>query len=268
MANFELLTSLWLDQELGTADSTVLFTSTRRSQGVNDGLAEFADQTECFKRVSTVVCSCNVTAYDLLSSAVFNSTAFVRVAARGVEYHFTDSNGLLTQLAGDDFPRRDIEVLNREDPGWRQSTTPGTPTCYYIDDTDGTYRIGLDIPPDIGSSEIGALVVPYVSRPAPMTSTGDIPFTVGSNTRYDLVPFHKALTHYAASMLEKLRGDTEASDRQMASFLSYVQRYNEKFKNKGSNFVRLAKNYLKEASRGRRGGSGVNGAWDPRRDFD
>lgn len=268
MANFELLTGAWLDQELGSADSTTLFTSTRRAQAINDGVAEFCELTECLIRVSTVACSCNTVTYNLLSSAILGSTDFVRLAARGVEYHFIDSTGILTQLAGDDFPRRDIEVMNREDPGWRQSTTPGTPTGYYVDESDGRYLLGLDIPPNINSSETGKLLVPYVARPAPMTSSGDAPFTIGSNVRADLIPFHRAPVHYAAAMLEKLRGDTEASDRQMATFLSYVQRYTEKFRNKGENFVRLARNYLREVSRRRRLGSGVNGAWDPRRDFD
>lgn len=269
MATFELLTGNWLDQELGTADSTVLFTSTRRAQAVNDGYAEFCEQTECLIEVSTVACSCNVATYNLLSSAILEgSTNFIRLAPRGVEYHFTDSNGNLTQLAGDDFPRRDIEVMNREDPGWRQSTALGIPTGYYIDDADGKVLIGLDIPPDLGSSETGVIVVPFITRPTPMTSSGDIPFTVSTNVRYDLTPFHKAPVHYAAAMLEKLRVDTDASDRQMALFMSYVQRYREKFKNKGENFVRLARNYLKDASKSSRTGSGVNGAWDPRRDFD
>jgi hypothetical protein len=269
MPNFELLTGNWLDQELGTQDSTVLFTSTRRAQAVNDGVSEFAELTECLLRVSTVACSCNVTTYDLLSSAV-NSTDFVRLAPRGVEFHLLSSGAspVLQQLAGDDFPRRDIEVLNREDPGWRQSTSPSFPTGYYVDQANGKYLIGLDWPPRVGSSETAKLIVPYIARPVPMTSTGDIPFTVGGNVRTDLIPFHKAPVHFAAAQLEKLRGDTDASDRQMATFLSYVQRYSEKFKNKGENFVRLAKNYLSDASRSRRrGGSGVGGTFDPRRDF-
>ena len=268
MANFELLTGAWLDQELGSADSTTLFTTARRNQAVNDGHAEFCELTECLIEVSTIVCSCNVTTYNLLSSAILEgSTNFIRLAPRGVEFHFTDSNGVLMQLAGDDFPRRDIEVMNREDPGWRGSSALGMPTGYYIDEADGTVLIGLDTPPDLGSSETGALIVPFVTRPVAMTSTGDVPFTANGRVRTDLIPFHKALVHYATAMLEKLRGDTDASDRQMALFQSYVTRFSQKAKNKGENFVRLARNYLREASRGRRTGSGVNGAWDPRRDF-
>lgn len=249
MATFDQLTGIYLDSELHSADSTVLFTSTRRAQAVNDGHAEFCELTECLLRQSTVVCSCNTQEYNLLSSATLGSTDFVRIAPRGIEYHLLSSHGgssaRLTQLAGHDFPRRDIEWLNDYEPGWKQSTTPQMPTGYYVDERNGGYRIGLDFPPDIGSSEVGKLIVPYIARPAPMSNSTDVPFTVGSNARSDLYPFHMAIVHWAAHQLEKLRGDEEASDRQLAKFLSYVQRYTEKVRKRGGTFVKLAKQYLK-----------------------
>ena len=120
MAIFELLTGSWLDHELRTDDSTQLFTSTRRAQAVNDGLLEFAELTECFIRQSTIACSCNTQEYNLNSSAI-TSTDFVRVAAQGIEYRVLSSGGSsiakLSVLAGDEFPRRDIEWLNRYDAG-------------------------------------------------------------------------------------------------------------------------------------------------------
>lgn len=254
MPTFEYLTGSALDQELRSADSTTLFTTARRNQAVNDGAAEFAELTECLLRLSTVTCSCNTQEYNLLSSAILGSTDFVRVAPRGIEYHLLSSHGgssaRLTQLAGDDFPRRDIEWLNQYDPGWRQSTTPQTPTGYYLDERDGGYRIGLDRKPDIGSSEVGTLLIPFIARPPVMTSSGDQPFTVGGSVRSDLIPFHIATAHYAAHNLEKLRGDNEASDRQYAKFLAYVNRYFEKVRRRGGATVRLAKNYLKSVRRG------------------
>jgi len=253
VATFEQLTGIYLDHELRSADSTTLFTSTRRAQAINDGYREFCELTECLLRVSTVACSCNTSTYNLLSSAVLGSTDFVRIAPRGVEFHVLSSHGgssaRLTQLAGEDFPRRDIEWLNTYDAGWRQSTTPQRPTGYYVDDSDGKVVIGLDRPPDIGSSETGKLLVPYIARPTPMTSSGDVPFTVGAQTRVDLFPFHQALVHYGAHQLEKLRGDDEASDRQMTKFMAYVERYTEKMRRRGGAFVRLAKNYLTAAQR-------------------
>jgi hypothetical protein len=253
MANFGDLTGHLLDQELHSADSTTLFTTARRNQAINDAYAEFCELTECLLRVSTVACSCNTQEYNLLSSAILGSTDFVRIAPRGVEYHVLSSHGgssaRLTQLSGDEFPRRDIEWLNKYEPGWRQSTTPQMPTGYYLDEKNGTFIIGLDRTPDIGSSETGKLIVPYIARPAAMTSTGDLPFTVGGNTRTDLTPFHQALVHGAAHRLEKLRADDEAVDRQYAQFIAYVNRYTEKMRRRGGAFVTMAKNYLRSARR-------------------
>jgi hypothetical protein len=255
MPNFEQLSGSLLDHELHNEDSTVRFTSARRAQAVNDGIQEFANHTECFQRVSTITCSCNTTTYDAMSSAVM-STDFVRIAARGVEYHLLSSHGgssaQLTQLAGDDFPRHDIEWLNVYEPGWRTSTTPTMPVSYYVDDSDGRYLLGLWPPPDIGSSETGKLLVPYVARPAVLSSTGDIPYTSGSNVRRDLWGYHQAAVHWAAHQLEKLRGDTEASDRQFAKFMGFVDRFLGQKRQKGGTTVRLLRNYLRDASR--RGG--------------
>jgi hypothetical protein len=245
MATFDVLTGIWLDQELHSADSTALFTTARRNQAVNDAALEFADLTECLTRTSTVTVSCNVSRYNLLSSSVLGSTDFVRIAARGVEYHVTSSAGALTQLSGDSFLRRDIEWLNHYREGWRQSTRPTTPTGWLVDESSGNYVLQLDTLPDVGSSESAQLVIPYVARPALMTSSGDVPFTVGSAVRSDLLPFHMGLVHYAAHQLEKLRGDEQASDRQFAKFLAYVQRFAEKWRVKSGAPVTFAKNYFR-----------------------
>jgi hypothetical protein len=263
MPIFEDLTGHFLDHELHSADSTVLFTSTRRARAINDGMEAFASETECYIRVSTVTVSCSTPTYNLLSSAVM-STDFVRIAARGVEYHLRSSNDQLQQLSGDDFPRRDIEWLNTYEPGWRASTTPSMPSGYYVDESDGRYLVGLTVPPDVGSSETATLVIPYVARPAPMTSTSDIPYTSGSNVRRDLWPFHMAIVHWAAHQLEKLRADREASAEQLAKYQGFVDAFKGKARAKGANFVRLAKNWLSDAQRsGRRGGASADA--DPRR---
>lgn len=264
MATFDQLTGILLDQELGSEDSTTLFTSTRRAQAVNDGYAEFCEMTECLLRISTVTVSCGTREYNLLSSAILGSTDFVRLAGRGVEFHLLSSHGgssvRLTQLAGDeDFPRRDIEWLNQYDAGWRQSTAPQMPTGYYVDESHGRFLVGLDRVPNVKSSETAKLIVPFIARPAPMTSTGDVPFTIGSTSRIDLYPFHQALVHYGAHQLEKLRHDNEASDRQYAKFLAYVNRYTEKMRRRGGAAVKLVKNYLRSA--GRRGVQSARRDW-------
>ena len=49
MTLFSSLYSARLDRELGTDDSTVLFTTARRKAAINEGQAEFADLTECLR---------------------------------------------------------------------------------------------------------------------------------------------------------------------------------------------------------------------------
>jgi hypothetical protein len=251
MSNFEALTGSLLDIELHSADSTQLFTTARRNTGVNEGMQEFVEMTECVIRESSITCSCNTAEYDLNSSAVMGSTDFYRIAARGVEYHITNSNGAVTILAGDDFPRRDVSWRNKYQAGWRASTVVGTPGGYAIREDDGSYNLVLDTRPKIGSSQTAKLIVPYIPLLPAMTSTGEEPFSVGGAVRADLRPFHKATVHYAAHLLEKLRGDDEASDRQYEKFLSYVERWKTGARNKVGQFLTLGRSYLREASRRR-----------------
>ena len=229
--------------------STALYTSTLRQQYINDGAEEFADLTECLTQVATVTLSCGVTEYRLLSSGVLaGSTDYSRLSSQGVEYLFTDSNGRVTQLAGDDFLRREVHSQNRFEPGWRASTTPQqAPSGYYLRSSGGDLLIGLTEPPKVGSSETAVLSVPYVARPAPMASTNDLPFTVGGNVRHDLTIYHRALPHYAAHKLLPLVGDQPGATAQLQLFQSYVQRYREANRPKGGQTITYATDYLGRA---------------------
>lgn len=257
MAIFEDLYGSKLNLELNSSDSNVLYTSTRRQSAINDGAAEFADLTECFIRQSSIAVSCNTTEYMLLSSGTLGgSTDFSRFAKQGVEYRVRSSGSSatwITWLAGDDFPQRPIEWRNRQTPGWRQSTTPTAPTGYYLRPDGGNLYIGLDCPPKVGSSQRAELIVPYVARPAPMTSSGDVPFTANSTTRWDLVTYHPALAHYAAYKLLPLIGDEQGSNTQLQKFMGYVTRFLQNARPKGGTAVQFATNYLRNARRGRGG---------------
>ncbi len=223
--------------------STQLYTAARRKQAINDAQEEFCDLTECLIRTQTITLSCGTTEYSLLSS-----TDFTRLAAQGVEYLRTDSNGLLTQIAGDDFPRRELPVQHRSEPGWRMSTTPTVaPTGYYLRGDGGDLRIGLFEPPKVGSSETVVLSVPFVMRPAAMASTAAVPFTVNSTVRTDLTLYHRALPHYAAHVLLPLTGDQNGATAQLQLFNSYVQRYQGNTRPKGGQTVTFATNYLANA---------------------
>jgi len=249
--NFERLYKPELTRELNNSDTSVLFTSTRRQDAIRQAEDEFIDLTECLIRQSTVSCSCSVTEYALLTSTG-GSTGFVRLAKQGVEYHLRSSGGTLRTVSGDQFPRRDIHWLNSHRPNWRESTNPVEfPSEYYVRGDGGSLLIGLTDPPDIGSSETGTLLVPYVSRSTAMTSTGDEPFA----GRADLRMYHKALPHYAAYQLLPLIGDMQGANDQLQKFMGYVQRYLQDQRPKGGTHVTAARNYFRDARR-RDGGDG------------
>jgi len=255
MTTLSTLVNEWLTRELRTDDSTELFTDARRLDGVHAGEQEFADITECLVRQSSITCSNGVREYDLLAT----STDYIRIAAQGPEYRIVSSVstavGSTRRTAGGDFPRKDVERLNREDPGWRDSTGSVIPTSWYLRMDGGKTYFGFAQPPSIGSSETATLLVPYVANPAASTALTAEPFTVGSDVRTDLRPYHRALVHWAASDLEKLRGDDEASDRQLQKFNGYVLRYLESKKTKGSRRISLQKNYFMKANKSARRGS-------------
>jgi len=256
MASFVNLYADAIDTELGTNDSQVLFTTARRKHAVNEGYRQFADLTECLTRQSSVTVSSGAQEFNLLSTTVLPSGDFVRIAAQAPVYQTFDSNGsLLMSLAGDqDFPQREVQWLDAADNGWR-STSYGAPTGWYLRRSGGQFLFGLDRPSDVSttSSQTAHLLIPYVPKPSSMTSDTDVPFTISSQTRTDLEPYHQGIVHYAAHKLEKLRKDTEASDRQLQAFLGYVQRYIQATRPKGPRAVRTSKSYFKASQRGSRG---------------
>lgn len=263
MSQFSDLYGERLSVELNNADTTQLYTSTRRQQAINDGVAEFAALTECYVRRSTVACSCNVTEY-----ALSTISDFARIAKEGVEYWHTSSGSSLsrfTQLAGPDFPRNDELWRNRYEFGWRQSTTPVEfPQGYYVRMDGGKTLVGLSEPPDVGSSDTVRLIVPYVARPQAMTNSTDVPFTdTDGNTRNDLTEYHQAAVHFGAYRLLPLIGDMQGAQAQLQKFLGYVARYQQNTRPKGGQFVTMGRNYWKDA---RRGGRDADQTWsrDPR----
>lgn len=248
---FETLFKDELSVALNNSDTSALFTAARRKQAINDAQEEFADLTECLTVQSTVACSCNTSEYMVLSSTG-GSTDFVRIAKQGVEYHHLSSGASprLRTVAGDEFPRRDIEWLNRFDPHWRESTTPvELPSEYYLRDDGGSKYLGLTDPPDIGSSETGKLILPIVVRATAMTSSAAEPFSVGGIARTDLRVYHKALQHYGAYKLLPLVGDMEGANQHLQVFMGYVARYTQSQRPKGGQHVAVARSYYRESRR-------------------
>lgn len=248
MSNFEQLWGELLHRELGTDDTANLFTSTRRQAAINEGMREFADLTECFTRQATVTLTGGTQEYDLNSAAVIPATDFVRLNKDGVEFTYTDASSNVTYLAGDDLPRRDIDWLNREEPGWRNDTHASSvsqmPSFYYLRADGPALWLGLTPKPCTGSSASATLRVTYQAFPAAMTSSSAEPFTANSSVRTDLRPYHQALVHYAASKLEKYRRDDQASQMQLQQFQSYIARYFQYARVKGARAISQARSYF------------------------
>lgn len=251
MATFGTLYQDALDTELGTNDSAVLFTTARRKHAINEGYRQFADLTECLTRQSTVTVLSSGQEYNLLSTAILPNGDFLRISDQAPVYRTCDTSGQVTRvIAGDeDFPQREIQWLDAAQSGWR-STSLGIPTAWYLRKEGGALYFGLDCPADVSSNETAELVIPYVPNPSSMTQSTDVPFTLSSQTRTDLQPYHQALVHYAAHDLEKLRKDSEASDRQLQKFLGYVQRFMMATRPKGPRSLRASKSYFRDARRG------------------
>jgi hypothetical protein len=250
---FSSLYGARLDEELGTDDAAVLFTTARRKAAVNKGVQEFAELTECFLRESTVTLTGGTAEYDLNSSLVIAGEDFVRFSKQQVEFRYVDASSNLTVLTGDDLPRRDIDWLNRYEPGWQTSTVASSvsqmPSFYYERMAAGGRYLGFTPVPSTGSSASMTAIVPYVARPPVMTSDTNEPYQVSGVVRRDLRDYHQASVHYAAHQLEKLRRDDAASDRQLQKFLGYVSRWMQNSRIKGGLSITSARNYFKTQSR-------------------
>ena len=243
-----------LTQEIGTADSTRLFTDARRQLGINNGVLAFVDLTECALRQSTIVSSHGVREYNLLSTVNVPGGDFLRCLNQQPEFHFTDASSRVTYITGDEFLRRDLNWLNQYQPGWRDSTG-GTPSAWYLRPDGGALYFGFNTPPDIDSSESAKVIWPYLARPAVMSASTDVPFTFSGAARTDLEPYHQAAVHYAAYEMEKLRSDEGASQTQWQLFLGYVNRYIQSVRPRGGRQIRQMRNYFSEASRHRPDGA-------------
>lgn len=250
--NFGHLWSSAVTQELGTSDSTKLFTDARRQQAVNNGFLAFVDLTECAQRQSTIASSHGVREYNLMSTVNVPGGDFLRLSKQAPEYQFEDSNGAVQYVTGDDFPRRDVNWLNTYEPGWRTSTG-GTPSAYYLRPDGGAHYFGFNTPPNLGSSELGRVLLPYLARPAVMTASTDVPFTFGGAARTDLEPYHQGAAHYAAYELEKLRVNEAAAQTQWQLFMGYVERYLRSNRPRGGQQVRTGRSYFSEARARRHG---------------
>lgn len=247
---FSDLYGTYLDVELGSADRASLFTTARRKDAVNRAQQEFAKQTECFTKSTPITLANGTREYDLES--VISADDFIAVASDGVEYVFTDASSNVTYRSGDDFPRLDLDILNREQSGWRLTGSATFPSSYYLREDGGSIYLGFSEPPLIGAGESATVTIPYLAIPPDMSADTNEPFSdsAGTNPRRSLRPWHQALVHYAAALLEPLRKNYAGEQRQRGLFAAIVADYLQRHRKKGGSRITLAHDY-RAAARGR-----------------
>lgn len=249
MTQFSSLYRSRLDEELGNEDSTVLFTTARRKNAINRGVKEFADLTGCLVRRITFAVTGGTAEYDLNSTTVIPAGDFAGFQKDGIEFRYTNASSQLTILARDDLPRRDIDWLNQNEPGWRQSTVASSiiqlPRFHYVRMDGPAYLLGFTPTPSTGSSASAAAMLTYLADAPVMVNDTDEPYTFSTGVRFDLSIYHQGAVHYGAHVLEKLRRDDQASDRQLQKFLGYVSRFFQDQRIPGGRQIRQARSYFK-----------------------
>jgi hypothetical protein len=242
-----------IDTELGTADRTQRFTTARRKLEINAAQKEFNRLTNCYVRRATITPLVSGTGeYNLLTA--ITALDFIRLAGSDqlpvLKRTISATVDYITGMK--DFPRRSTDWLDNFEPGWR-SADPATPTSWYTRQDAGTLLIGLSPAPLIAVGDVWQLLVPYVANPDVMTGDAVVPFSTGADVQISLLYYHQALAHFAAGKLELLRKAYNASDLQMKKFAGYVAEYLEGQRVDGPQHVVLARDYLGEANRHRRG---------------
>lgn len=255
MAVFSVLYGDRLDRELGSADRTERFTTQRRKDAVNEGQDEFIRLTGAFTEDAEWTMADQDQEFNL--ATLFPGDKFLRLHTRQPYISMSDLNASVTYIQGKDFPRKDIETLDREEPGWRQASA-GRPQCWYVREDVNAIYIGIYPKADIPTGHTWTLNVPAVVYATALSGDSNVPFE-GKNV---LRVYHQALVHYAAAQLEKLRRNYTVSAAQLDAFLAYVNEYNgDKNKTQSGDRVEFGHNYFGSTH----SGMGTY-APDPRRD--
>lgn len=233
-----------LDIELGSADRTQLFTTARRKKAINDAMHNFERITSCTPVQGTIAVVDNVAEYDLLLAFPnYISLQDQREPAIKIV------NGSNTRwIEGENLARRTPTWLDREDPGW-QADPKGTPSFWYLRNDSGHTYVGLDPAPNPAavSGDVWTLYVPYLAASDDLVNDGDSPFSINGVPFAVLAPYHQALVHYAAGLLEPLRKNYSGAQRQMSLYAGYIAQYETKKRKDGPNQITQRRNYLRDA---------------------
>lgn len=240
-----------LDIQLGSADRVQLFTTALRKQAINKANERMALQTRCTESTITFSMTTGVPEYDLEPVAEFImplGDPYIRIIPSAGAHRF---------IEGKDLIRRDPPRLSLNDPGWR-SAEQGTPTHFYYRSHNGQNYIGFYPTPELGAGETWSGNLQALVKPDDMVTDPSEPFTIGGNPVAHMRPYHMALVHYAASLLEPLRKNYTQVKEQLRYYSGYVAEYLSSKTETNELTIFYARDYLGEAS-------GLSRPPDPRR---
>ena len=240
-----------VSHELGSEDVAQLFTTQRRKNAVNRAAKEFQRLTHLvLSREVSVPLVTGTARYDLDAATTDRFISFNRTPMRlertraGV-------------VSATEVPQKTPAWLDVHQEGWRDLGNKGAPQYVALDGVNGVNWLQVTPNVQVDGAETWALVVPFNANAGNMGSDTDEPF----DGRPDVEPFHWALAHFAAAILERLRKDADAEKTQIAKFGAYVEDWNASRKPRGQRRqVSFQRNYYGESSRTR--GAIVQG--DPR----
>lgn len=234
---FSTLYGSELDRELGTSDTTQRFTTARRKAAINAAQLEWVERTSCTTIQKALTLTDGTGEYDLDSLI----TDVINLSKQGVSIKIV--SGTTTRyLDGDDLEITSVVRLNAEEPNWRAESA-GTPSAVYLRRDGGRAYLGFHPAPDVSGSDVWTALVGAVVLPTDMSGDADEPFTVNGNPLQMLRPYHRALAHFAAYDLEKLRKDAVREAAQLELWEHYLMRYEAAQKPMNGQRVRMVKDY-------------------------
>lgn len=239
-----------VSHELGSEDQIQLFTIARRKNAVNRAAREFSRLTKLsIPRELSIALVGGTARYNLDTLTVGRFIAFNRTPIR-----FVVTTGSATQAT--ELVLRNTAWMDVQSPGWRDSTATGAPVNAVHDPVMGVNNLQVTPVPAIPGGQTWALLVPYQGSAGNMTADTDLPF----DGLPDIEPYHWALAHFAAAILERLRKDTDAEKGQIAKFGAYIDDFNASRMSKQQHKRALQqRDYLRQGHR-----SGILVQGDPR----
>jgi hypothetical protein len=231
-----------LHHELGSEDTTELFTTVRRKAAINRAQREFARLTQCFVvELANPLVTATAT-YDLDG---LSDQLFVNFMARPLRLRRTViAGGAASETR---LTRHDAAWLDRNREGWRDVPAEGVPDVWAFDVNGGSNNLVFNPRPLVPASETWDVLVPMLINPPDLSNDTDVPFSYpAGNPQMALEPFHWGLVHYAAAQLERLRKDTQAVEGQLTMFGAYVSDWKATRRPRGGDSrVLQARDYLK-----------------------